>query len=87
MNLTGILSPIPLFKFTYKQQNFIALVIQSDITHHTLAVCREVVKYLINEQHCDPFTNDNVDSTLLHYACSSGYFDIFRYLISIQGML
>ena len=76
----GIRSPIPMFKFTYKQQNFIALVTQSDITH-TLAVCREVVKYLINEQHCDPSTNDSVGSTLLQYA------SVVAVILTLSGIL
>ena len=43
----------------------------------------EVMKYLINEQHCDPMTRSNyLNNTPLHYACDNGHLDITHYLIS-----
>ena len=42
----------------------------------------EVMKYLINEQHCDPMTKSNLHYTPLHYACQCGHLDITHYLIS-----
>ena len=42
----------------------------------------ELMKYLINEQHCDPMTRNNDHHTPLHYACQFGHLDITHYLIS-----
>ena len=43
----------------------------------------EVVRYFINEQHCDPMTrNETRNETILHYACHYGYHNIAHYLIS-----
>ena len=42
----------------------------------------EVVRYFINEQHCDPMTRDNDDNTPLHIVCGLGYLNITQYLIS-----
>ena len=39
----------------------------------------EVVRYFINEQHCDPMTRDD---TPLHLACRYGHLNITKYLIS-----
>ena len=46
----------------------------------------EVVKYLINEQHCDPLAKDCDKRTLLHFACQR--FDslgVVKYLINEQN--
>ena len=40
------------------------------------------MKYLINEQHCDPNTRNNYHNTPLHLACDKGHLDITHYLIS-----
>ena len=43
----------------------------------------EVVRYFINEQHCDPMTRDNDEGdTPLHLACSNCHLNIAQYLIS-----
>ena len=43
----------------------------------------EVVRYFINEQHCDPMTRDKYyGKTPLHYACHNGHLKIAQYLIS-----
>ena len=43
----------------------------------------EMVKYLINEQHCDPMSKDT-SNTPLHYACQYGHQNIVQYLINEQ---
>ena len=43
----------------------------------------EVVRYFINEQHCDPMTKDKYKGTPLHYACQLGHPHIVQYLLSI----
>ena len=43
-----------------------------------------MVKYLINEQHCDPNTKDTWERTPLHWACHNGYDHIAQYLINEQ---
>ena len=42
----------------------------------------EVVRYFINEQHCDPMTRDNDGNTPLHIACRYGNANIVQYLLS-----
>ena len=43
----------------------------------------EVVRYLINEQHCNPMTYIYGNSdTILHYSCRCGHLNITQYLIS-----
>ena len=44
--------------------------------------CLSVVKYLINEQHCDPNSKGQYGRTPLHYACNIGHTDIIDYLLS-----
>ena len=44
----------------------------------------EVVRYFINEQHCDPMMTRNKDgNTPIHYACRYGHLNIAQYLISM----
>ena len=53
--------------------------------HYASAGHLEVVKYFINEQHCDPMTRNGWDrATPLHYACRYGYLKIAQYLINKQ---
>ena len=42
----------------------------------------EVVRYLINEQHCDPMTRDTNGDTSLHIACDGRHIQIVQYLLS-----
>ena len=42
----------------------------------------KVVRYFINEQHCDQITRDNDGNTPLHLACCNGHLNIVQYLIS-----
>ena len=42
----------------------------------------EVVKYFLNEQHCDPMTRDNDGNTPLHLACDNRQIQIVQYLLS-----
>ena len=56
-----------------------------DTLHYTMLPATlqlEVVKYLINEQHCDPMTRNNDGNTLLHLACNYGHIHIVQYLLS-----
>ena len=43
-----------------------------------------VVKYIINEQNCDPMDKDAFGRTPIHYACQHGNFDNVQYLINEQ---
>ena len=42
----------------------------------------EVVRYFINEQHCDPITRNNDGDTPFHIACNYGNAHIVQYLLS-----
>ena len=45
---------------------------------------RDVVRYLVSEQHCDPACKDFFGETPLHEVCQNGHLDIFRYLVTEQ---
>ena len=42
----------------------------------------DIVKYIMEEEHCDPYTVDEKFSTALSLASKKGHFDIVKYLIS-----
>ena len=42
----------------------------------------ELVRYFINDQHCDPMTRDNNGNTPLHIACRYGNANVVQYLLS-----
>ena len=42
----------------------------------------EVVRYFINERHCDPMIRDNDGNTPLHIACRYGHFNIVQCFVN-----
>ena len=44
-----------------------------------------IVKYLIEEEHCNPLSKDAVGYTAIHIACRAGHLDITEYLIGVAG--
>ena len=47
-----------------------------------MVIIMDIIKYLINEQRCDPLLRDNDGDMPIHIACHGGHLNVVKYLIA-----